>query len=437
MDNLKRIQHVVRVLEKHGLAAPLNKIGMPHHLSFARRHVQGSCSNIPLALRTACEELGGVFIRLILFLCSRPDLVPLAYVKEFSKAKDKQKPLAFKIISSIIKEECGAVFEFLDPVAFSSTSITQSYRARLKNHDEVVVKVVRPGMQELLAQDMPVLQYAAAKLQKTIPWHWSVILDEFEEQLRIETNLLEYAKQWECRVDPVVMPKIMWDQSTSRVLVRQFLPGKLLIHAQPQTKQVVTRVLAECVLAGKIPLRTQEHVLIMPHGKIACISRFFILTKKQSDEFRAIMASIQHRQPLSLRQSLSRAGIVTEQTRTVELQEHLESLLSNAPSEVQALGCALDVCQVHAVALPGWLGQASASMNGIHALFEEKQTQCVSNKLSFAFLAGACLIVAAVLINQGPVMYTLPVVSVLALAGGIVFTLLLFKEMYTGAALNS
>jgi len=433
MDDIKRIQQVIRVLEKHGLARLLADAGMHHHLSFARRHNPGLCNNIPRALRTACEELGGVFVQLVLFLGSRPDLVPLKYSREFRLAKDRVKPLHFKLISPIIKEDCDAeLFEYIDPVAFSSASFTQSHHARLKNAEEVVLKVLKPNAPEQVHDELPVLHYFSSKLHEHIHWHWSVILEEFESYLKSELNLLVRAKQWECvkGLEHVVVPKTHWELSSPRVLVRQFLPGKQLHSAQPQTKNIVSRMLAECALAkGVLPGRLEEHAIIMPHGKLGFFHSIHLLNKKELEHFRAIMASIQHKQAFSLHQALMTAGTSTEQTNQAELGQQLASIIQ-MPHETAALACALDECLSHKLSVPAWLGRASASISSMGLITCEKIFYRATNRLSFAFLAGACLIVSALIVNQGPVWYSLPVISLSALAAGIIFTALLFNDLY-------
>jgi len=433
MEDIERIQQVIRVLEKHGLARPLTDAGMHHHLSFKRRHNPGVCKNIPHTLRTACEELGGVFVQFVLFLGSRPDLVPLSYSHEFRLAKDHAKPFHFKFISSVIKEECGAeLFEYINPVAFSSTSFTQSHHARLKNAEEVVIKVLKPGVSEKVHDALPVLYYFSAKLQEHIPWHWSLILEEFEAYLKSELNLLVRAKQWESvqGLAQLVVPKTHWELSSPSVLVRRFLPGRQLRYAKPQTKQIVSRMLAEYALArGILPRSLEEHVLIMPHGKVGFFHSIHLLNKKELEYFRAIMASIQHKQTFSLHQALIRACTSTEQTNQVELGEQLSSIIQ-VPHETAALAGALDECLSHKLAIPAWLGRASSSMSSMGIIACEKAYYHATNKLSFAFLAGACLIVSALIVNQGPVWYSLPVISLFALAAGVIFTALLFRELY-------
>ncbi|MDO8660366.1 MAG: AarF/UbiB family protein [Candidatus Woesearchaeota archaeon] len=436
MDDIKRIQQVIRVLEKHGLARPLANIGMHHHLSLRRRHQLGVCRNVPFALRTACEELGGVFVQLVLFLGSRPDLVPLAYSREFRLAKNHEKPLPFKIIAPIIKDDCGTeIFEYINPVAFSSTSFTQSYHARLKNTEKVVIKVLKPGVSKQIHEELLVLHYFSSKLYEHIPWKWNEILEEFESNLNSELNLLIRAKQWESAqgIAQFVVPKTHWEFSSARILVRQFLPGGQLRYVHPQTKKIVSRMLAEHALSkGILPERLEEHLLIMPNGKIGFFHSIYLLNKKELEHFRAIMASIQHKKPFSLHQALLVAGTSTEQTKHVALGEQLSAIIQT-PNETTTLACALDECLSNKLAVPAWLGRASASMSHMSSITCETVCCRTTNRLSFAFLAGACLIVAALISNKGPAWYSFPFISLFALAGGIIFTVLLFKEIYSSS----
>ena len=187
----------------------------------------------------AFEELGPTFVKLGQLLASRPDLIPEEFVEEFKRLHDQVATVPFTEIEKVLERQFGArastVFKFIDPNPLAAASIAQVHRATLVDGTEVVVKVQRPGIEEVIAEDVSVLYWLADALQKYVPesrmYNPTGIVDEFFRSLELETNFIVEANNIRRFKDnfrddaTVVIPDVYFEYSGKRVLVLEALNG--------------------------------------------------------------------------------------------------------------------------------------------------------------------------------------------------------------------
>ncbi len=190
----------------------------------------------------AFEELGPTFVKLGQLLATRPDLIPQDFVDEFKKLHDQVSSVPFSEIKGTLEEqfETGVdqVFREVDPVPLAAASIAQVHRAFLLDGTEVVVKVQRPGIVDVIKDDVNILYYLAELLQRyvpeTRPFNPLGIVDEFFRTLELETNFIIEANNIRrftenFRDDPTVkIPHVYFEYSGPRVLVLEALHGSTL-----------------------------------------------------------------------------------------------------------------------------------------------------------------------------------------------------------------
>jgi len=120
-------------------------------------------------LRQLFERLGATYVKLGQFVASSPTLFPAVYVKEFQQCLDSSTTVPFTEVKKIIEQELGQpvdkVFSYLDPVPLAAASIAQVHAARLLSGEEVVVKVQKPGIEEVLKTDLGFVYLAARVLE--------------------------------------------------------------------------------------------------------------------------------------------------------------------------------------------------------------------------------------------------------------------------------
>lgn len=124
-------------------------------------------------LRLALETLGPIFIKFGQALSTRRDLLPQDLASELAKLQDKVPPFAgayaVKVIEKALKQSISEAFMSFDANPLASASIAQVHSATLANGQEVVVKVLRPNIQNILVQDTELLKTLARMLERYIP----------------------------------------------------------------------------------------------------------------------------------------------------------------------------------------------------------------------------------------------------------------------------
>jgi ubiquinone biosynthesis protein len=102
-----------------------------------------------------------MFIKLGQLLSTRADLLPDAYRTELAKLQDEVAPMPAQAIGDVIREDLGAppnqLFAFFDVEPLGSASIGQVHAARLADGRDVVLKVRKPGVDELVRIDLEIL----------------------------------------------------------------------------------------------------------------------------------------------------------------------------------------------------------------------------------------------------------------------------------------
>ena len=161
-----RLLRITQVFVKHGLDDFVTSIHlfrpyrfvlrlMPWRWRGERRKPRGQ------RLREALEELGPVFVKFGQMLSTRPDLLPEDIALELSKLQDQVPPFPGAQARAVIESEFGGPLEqhlhdFQErPVA--SASVAQVHLARLPQGEEVVVKVLRPGIADVIERDLELL----------------------------------------------------------------------------------------------------------------------------------------------------------------------------------------------------------------------------------------------------------------------------------------
>ncbi|KAK1739732.1 ABC1 kinase family protein [Skeletonema marinoi] len=202
----------------------------------------------PVALRKLFERLGATYIKLGQFVASSPSLFPKEYVLEFQKCLDSTEPIDWKIVKSIIEKETGPInnnFAFIDETPLASASIAQVHAAKLKTGEEVVIKVQKPQIDNLLKADLNFIYIASRVLEFLQPDFErtslsavagdvkSSMLEEldFEKEAENIEEFREFLRDQGLR-DSVTAPRVYRDQTTKKVLTMERLRGVSMVDAE-------------------------------------------------------------------------------------------------------------------------------------------------------------------------------------------------------------
>lgn len=272
---------------RHGLKNLVERINLGKFVSSESTSTDKELLSLPKRLRLSFEELGPTFVKFGQLLASRPDLIPDDYLEEMSLLHDQVQTLDFKTIDSVLCEDLGSNwrdhFSFVDEVALGSASIAQVHQATLKNGKSVVLKVQRPGIVQIINDDLNVLYFIAELLEKYIPevrpFNPVAMVDEYFKTLELETNFVIEAnnirkfKENFKKEEKVIIPEVYFDLTTERVLVMEMLSGKRLSQEGSLNQEGVE---AEEVI--KLGLRTYLKMVFMDgffHGDLHA-GNFFV-----------------------------------------------------------------------------------------------------------------------------------------------------------------
>ena len=183
-------------------------------------------------------QLGSAFIKLGQLLSARPDILPAGWVEQLASLQDSVPPFSFDRVQSVLEDalgqRCAEVVD-LDPDPLGAASLAQVHRASLRSGRQVVLKVQRPGLEELFRLDLEVMQQVAAVLQRHPSWgrgrDWPAMARECRRVLmreldfRVEAQYAARFRQQFLDDDQIRIPGVIWELSTRRVLCLDYLPG--------------------------------------------------------------------------------------------------------------------------------------------------------------------------------------------------------------------
>ncbi|MCS3469463.1 ubiquinone biosynthesis protein [Pseudomonas sp. JUb42] len=189
--------------------------------------------------RLALQDLGPIFIKFGQLLSTRRDLLPEDIADELMLLQDRVPPFdpqkAIALIESQLGKKISEVFSRFDVEPLASASVAQVHAARLKTGEEVVVKVVRPGLKPIIAQDLAWLFILASTAEKLSAdarlLHPVDVVSDYEKTIYDELDLLrEAANSSQLRRNfegsqLLYVPQVYWDWCRPKVLVMERIYG--------------------------------------------------------------------------------------------------------------------------------------------------------------------------------------------------------------------
>jgi len=244
--DLPRLHEIASVMIRYGWGDLVRVLGISGVLERAGRilhwHSTSEISQLeaPVRIRRALEELGPTFVKLGQLLATRVDMFPPHWIVEFEKLHSQVPAVPYEALHAdlvaAIKGEPGEVFASFDPIPLAAASIAQVYRATLKDGTPVVIKIRRPGIENVIKADLRILEHIARLLDSEMPdsrrYDPVHIVAQFGRSLNRELDLAKEARNIDQFArhfadDPLVkIPKVFWAFSNSRVNVQEEIIGK-------------------------------------------------------------------------------------------------------------------------------------------------------------------------------------------------------------------
>lgn len=298
-STLKRYNQIIEVLQRNGFGYIADQIGLTSFSDVVYRFRKKEKMDQlkipgPVRARKILEELGPTYVKFGQILSMRHDVIPLEYADEFAKLQDDVPPFDYEIVELIIKEELGhsieELFDYFDKEPFASASIGQVHRAKVKNNHEVVVKIQRPGIREVIKSDLDIMYSIArlvnehiseAKLYRPIE-----IVDELARSILEELDYIQegwnadnFAANFKDSTQ-IYVPKVYWDYTNTRVLTLEYIEGIKGSHVNLLEKRRFNKSEIALAIAYSFLKQVFEdgffhadlhpgNILIMKDGKVA------------------------------------------------------------------------------------------------------------------------------------------------------------------------
>ena len=236
-----RLLGIQRALVRHGLDELVVRVHLFRPLAWLYRLIPRRRPTAPLGerIRLALEELGPLFVKFGQAVSVRRDLLPADLADELAKLQDQVPPfasaLAVQTLERAFRRPLAEIFPEFEEKALAAASIAQVHAARLPGGQDVVVKILRPGVHAMIRGDVEVL-FAIARLAERY-WpdvrrlHPVEVVGEFEKSLTHELNLLrEAASAAQLKRNfegspKLYVPEVYWDYSRPNVLTMQRIYG--------------------------------------------------------------------------------------------------------------------------------------------------------------------------------------------------------------------
>lgn len=190
-------------------------------------------------LRLALEELGPIFIKFGQMLSTRPDLIPDDILIELSRLQDRVPPFPGEEAQALIEAAYGSplaqTFSSFDLIPTASASVAQVHFGTLHDGTEVAIKVLRPGIEDILRRDLALLEILAHLAIRYWPDAKRLrpldVVNEYNKVVHDEMDLMhEAANASQLRTNfadstLLYVPKVYWDYTRRTVMVMERISG--------------------------------------------------------------------------------------------------------------------------------------------------------------------------------------------------------------------
>ena len=217
IDNRARLKEITAVLRRHQVTRGVT----------------------PEKLRAILEELGPTYVKLGQIMSLHSDVLPQRYCDELMKLTSEVTPMPFETVEEVInrsyREDWHNIFASIERETLGSASIAQVHRARLLDGTDVIVKVERKGIYDIMARDIGLLKRAVnilppvgglknvVDLEMVLDELWSTAQEEMDF-LKEAANMEEFTRNNQ-GVRYIRCPKLYHEYTTSRVLVMEYIGG--------------------------------------------------------------------------------------------------------------------------------------------------------------------------------------------------------------------
>ncbi len=270
------------------------------------RAAQGLYRRAGTRLRKAAVRQQGLIIKLGQFLSARADVLPEAFTRELARLQDEVPAAPFAPVRRQLEADLGRplpeVFDHFEETAVAAASLGQVHRARLKDGGPVAVKVLRPGIEQVVRADLTAVRLVIWFLQRWSRWGRRLDLDALYKEFAAmvaqemdyiqEVGFLRRFRQDFAGYLAITAPAPVDQLTSRRLLVMEFVEGEKLTEPDRLRQQgIAPRAVAERLVdayvrmvlvsgvvhvdphPGNLFVRADGTLIFIDFGMVAVISK--------------------------------------------------------------------------------------------------------------------------------------------------------------------
>lgn len=208
----------------------------PHHVDMDQP--------LPERLVAVLERLGPTYVKIGQLMATRTDDLPPHYAQALRSLHDDVPAFPAELAKQTLADELHRplteIFAEFDEAPIAAASLSQVHRAHLRDGAEVAVKVQRPDAETMAEADLALLAWIARRLERrhgtALPFRPTAVVAELTQHTRRELDFRNEAKTADTvrrhftTADRVVIPRVYWEHTTTRVLTMEMIHGHRPAH---------------------------------------------------------------------------------------------------------------------------------------------------------------------------------------------------------------
>lgn len=211
-------------------------------------------------LRTELTSMGPTYVKLGQIVSTRKDIFPIRVTKPLEELRENVTAVDFESMDSVFKDAYGessrTFFKNIDTCPIACASISQVYRAKLHNNRIVVVKIQKPGIRELIAQDISAIHQLLTMCSTLVPSKTLkdllLVTNELAISLTAEIDFVNEMKNIQrfrtIQYDQLIIPRVYAGMVRSTVLIMEDVQGARLDKSSSDASNTIMLLFIRCLI---------------------------------------------------------------------------------------------------------------------------------------------------------------------------------------------